>query len=239
MIALGSRSRAVPHEALEARGVEQLRGQVERVRPGTGPDRDGIGERLAQLRDVHLDELAAGRRRRVPPKDVDELVHGAFVGVGDHERGEESPLHRGERDRPVVADERDRAEHTHFRRGHATSVNEHPTVEKSALYRFYTGASEALDMSYVIVEDVAASWEQYRPFAEALDGATPDGLLLHAAGPTDEGFRIVGVWESEEAWERFRADRLAPDAEAVAHVPPTFRAMRPAHLVVPDRAHAR
>ena len=173
------------------------------------------------------------------PQDVDELVHGARVAVGDHERGEESPLHRGERDRAVVADELDRAEDTHFRRGHATSVNERPSVEKSALYRIYTGASEALDMSYVIVEDVAASWEQYRPFAEALDGATPEGLLLHAAGPTDEGFRIVGVWESEEAWERFRADRLAPDAEAVAHVPPTFRALRPAHLVVPDRAHAR
>jgi len=118
-------------------------------------------------------------------------------------------------------------------------VNERPIVGKSALYRIYTGSSDAPRMSYVIVEDVAASWEQYRPFAEALDGATPDGLLLHAAGPTDEGFRIVGVWESEEAWERFRADRLAPDAEAVAHVPPTFRAMRPAHLVVPDRAPAR
>ena len=114
-------------------------------------------------------------------------------------------------------------------------MNERPCVEKSTLYRIYTKASDAPHMSYVIVEDVAASWEQYRPFAEALDGATPEGLLLHAAGPTDEGFRIVGVWESEEAWERFRADRLAPDAEAVAHVPPTFRALRPAHLVFPDR----
>ena len=83
-------------------------------------------------------------------------------------------------------------------------------------------------MSYVIVEDVAASWEHYRPFAEALEGPAPEGLLLHAAGPTDEGFRIVGVWESEEAWTRFRADRLPPDAEAGAQVPPTFRALRPA-----------
>jgi len=155
--------------------------------------------------------------------------------VGDHERREESPLHRRERGRAVVAEELDRAEDTHFRGSHATSVNEQPSVEKSGLYRIYTRASDALHMSYVIVEDVAASWEQYRPFAEALDGATPEGLLLHAAGPTDEGFRIVGVWESEEAWERFRADRLAPDAEAVAHVPPTFRALHPAHLVLPDR----
>lgn len=119
--------------------------------------------------------------------------------------------------------------------GTRRSVKERPSVEKPALYRIYTAVPEAPHVSYVIVEDVAASWEQYRPFAEALDGAIPEGLLLHAAGPTDEGFRIVGVWESKEAWERFRADRLGPDAEAVAHVPPTFRALRPAHLVLPGR----
>ena len=58
-------------------------------------------------------------------------------------------------------------------------------------------------VSFVVVEDVAASWEQYGRFADALDGPAPAGLILHAAGPTDEGFRIVGVWESEEAWRSF------------------------------------
>jgi hypothetical protein len=86
-------------------------------------------------------------------------------------------------------------------------------------------------VSFAFVEDIAASWEHYERFAAALKGPTPEGLLLHAAGPTDEGFRIIGIWESEEAWQRFRADRLSPDAEAVAHVPPTFRALRPAHIV--------
>lgn len=58
-------------------------------------------------------------------------------------------------------------------------------------------------MSYVVVEDVAASWERYERFAAALDGPAPAGLIVHAAGKTDEGFRIVEVWESEEAWRRF------------------------------------
>ena len=77
-------------------------------------------------------------------------------------------------------------------------------------------------MPYAFVNDVAASWEHYRRFAKALEGPIPDGLVLHAAGPTDEG---------EEAWERFRADRLGTDVENVAHVPPTFRPLHATHLV--------
>jgi hypothetical protein len=86
-------------------------------------------------------------------------------------------------------------------------------------------------VSYAFVEDIAASWEHYRRFAAALEGPLPDGLVLHAAGPTDEGFRIIGIWESEEAWQRFRRDRLDPGAETVAQIPPTFRALRARHLV--------
>lgn len=31
----------------------------------------------------------------------------------------------------------------------------------------------------------------------------PEGILSHAAGPTDDGWRVVDVWESEEAFQRF------------------------------------
>jgi hypothetical protein len=84
-------------------------------------------------------------------------------------------------------------------------------------------------MSYVFVEDVAASWEQYQRFAAALAGPAPAGLILHAAGPTDEGFRIVGVWESEEAWLRF-AD-LVDSARESAEPLQVFRALQPEHVV--------
>jgi hypothetical protein len=76
------------------------------------------------------------------------------------------------------------------------------------------------------VEDVAASWEQYGRFAEALAGPPPAGLIVHAAGPTDEGFRIVALWESEEAWRRF-AERVR-FAEGPFE---PFRALRALQLV--------
>jgi hypothetical protein len=84
-------------------------------------------------------------------------------------------------------------------------------------------------MSYVVVEDVAASWEQYQRFANALAGKAPDGLIVHAAGPTDEGFRIVGVWESEEAWQRF-ADALS-SYQCSPEPAQVLRALRPEHVI--------
>lgn len=83
-------------------------------------------------------------------------------------------------------------------------------------------------MHYAFVEDVAASWEQYARYADALS-TPPPGLILHAAGPTDEGFRIVGVWESEEAWRSF-ATQLddGSDSPELVHA---FRALRPKHVI--------
>ena len=86
-------------------------------------------------------------------------------------------------------------------------------------------------MAYAFVEDVAASWEQYECFAAALAGPAPAGLILHVAGPTDEGFRIIGVWESEADWLRFRAECLDPPTLLSRHAQPMFRALRPAHVV--------
>ena len=86
-------------------------------------------------------------------------------------------------------------------------------------------------VTYPFVEDIAASWQHYEGFAAALEGPLPDGLLLHAAGPTEEGFRIIGVWDSEEAWQRFRTERLGFDAELIAEVAPVFRALLPTHVV--------
>ena len=94
-------------------------------------------------------------------------------------------------------------------------------------------------MSYAFVEDVPASWEHYAPFAQALGGPAPEGLILHAAGPTDEGFRIIAVWESEDAWLRFLADRLGTAVDGAAEVPPVFRALRPAHIVYGQRESGR
>lgn len=90
------------------------------------------------------------------------------------------------------------------------------------------------ELAYAFVQDVPASWETYGLVAAALGGESSDGLILHAAGPTEEGFRIISVWESEEDWCRFRDERLRPALEQVvgrSAVEPTFRELRVEHLV--------
>ncbi len=85
-------------------------------------------------------------------------------------------------------------------------------------------------MSYAFVQDIAATWEQYEHLAAAI-AARPEGLIIHVAGPTDEGFRIIGVWDSESAWERFKAELPLEHAPPGPSTPTTFRALQPKHVV--------
>jgi hypothetical protein len=97
-------------------------------------------------------------------------------------------------------------------------------------------------VAYAFVQDVAASWEQYRLYADALEGPVPAGLILHVAGPTDEGFRIIDVWESEADWEQFRTGRLvlATDETRASNSPRhVVRALRPQHVVFGRREGER
>jgi hypothetical protein len=94
-------------------------------------------------------------------------------------------------------------------------------------------------MPYAFVQDVAASWEQYQRLTETLIDPAPRGLVLHVAGPTDEGFRIIAVWECREAWQRFQAETLLPAIAALggpSRPEPTFRDVSAAHVVVGDGA---
>ena len=89
-------------------------------------------------------------------------------------------------------------------------------------------------MSYAFVHDVPATWETYRGIADTLSADCPEGLVLHAAGPTDEGFRMIGVWHSREACDRFRDDRLGAIFDALAggsRIQPTYRELNVAHLL--------
>jgi hypothetical protein len=66
--------------------------------------------------------------------------------------------------------------------------------------------------------------ERYEQVVQRLSGGksrmeTPadwpvEGLLVHIAGEGEDGFRVVDVWESEDAARRF-GDRLAPVLEEV------------------------
>jgi hypothetical protein len=38
----------------------------------------------------------------------------------------------------------------------------------------------------------------------------PDQCIAHIAGPVAQGWRVITVWESREAFNRFREERLLP-----------------------------
>jgi hypothetical protein len=59
--------------------------------------------------------------------------------------------------------------------------------------------------------------ETYAAINEKLFGTptpqAPDGIIVHTAGATSNGWRIFDVWESREAFENFFTTRVAPAAQ--------------------------
>ena len=63
--------------------------------------------------------------------------------------------------------------------------------------------------------------DSYRQLTEAMFGnypmredQAPDGLLLHTAGQSEQGWYIYDVWESPEHFQRFVAEKLGPAIES-------------------------
>jgi hypothetical protein len=46
-------------------------------------------------------------------------------------------------------------------------------------------------------------------------GATPPGAISHWAAKTDEGLRVVDVWETQEAYDQFAAEQIGPYSSEV------------------------
>lgn len=70
--------------------------------------------------------------------------------------------------------------------------------------------------------------EQYDSINEKMFGTSrpsadqaPDGLVVHSAGPTENGWYIYDIWESREAFQRFTEERVMPAVrELIGDVPP-------------------
>ena len=53
-------------------------------------------------------------------------------------------------------------------------------------------------------------------FPEGVTQNSPEGLIIHTAGPAEDGWYVYDVWESKEAYERFERERLASAIEQVS-----------------------
>ncbi len=54
------------------------------------------------------------------------------------------------------------------------------------------------------------------------DNARPPGMLFHAAGPGESGWRVIEVWDSQAAATSYFQETLAP-AMQQANIPATVR----------------
>jgi len=72
-------------------------------------------------------------------------------------------------------------------------------------------------MAYAVVHHFpGATEEQYEASLAAVHpsrSSLPDGQIFHAAGPSDGGWTVVAVHESQESWERFRDKILMPSLQ--------------------------
>jgi len=68
-----------------------------------------------------------------------------------------------------------------------------------------------------ILEDLGQTPEHAAQIATHLlssGSVLPDGARLLLCGPADRGWRVITVWDSHEARDRFFEERLAPAYEA-------------------------
>jgi hypothetical protein len=92
-------------------------------------------------------------------------------------------------------------------------------------------------MAWAFVETIPeGSIEEYDKVVAALgDIGTPDGLILHLAGMSEKGMRVIDVWESKAQHDRFRNETLLPAMERAFGHPPAaeaiFEPMDVHHLV--------
>ena len=78
--------------------------------------------------------------------------------------------------------------------------------------------------------------EQYDQVVETLRGKTAEGRIFHVAGPMEGGWRVVDVWESQEAVNKFFQELLGPALQeaGIAATPPQFW---PVHNILSGPEH--
>lgn len=65
-------------------------------------------------------------------------------------------------------------------------------------------------MAYTTLMEFDVDLDTHIKISEALGDAPVDGLILHAAGPSERGVHSLDVWERKADSERFFAERMAP-----------------------------
>jgi hypothetical protein len=81
-----------------------------------------------------------------------------------------------------------------------------------------------------LLEFPGLTQQQYEQVSTQL-GPTgaPQGILYHACGPVEGGWRIVDIWDSREAFDRFVDETYLPAIRAAGGAAPSRREVVPTY----------
>ena len=74
-------------------------------------------------------------------------------------------------------------------------------------------------MAWGFISELPVSRDEYDRI-DAEIGDDPEGLILHTASEKNGKMRIIDVWESKDAYERFESDVLMPAMSRLGGEPP-------------------
>lgn len=71
----------------------------------------------------------------------------------------------------------------------------------------------------LIMDFKGATLDQYDQILEKMNltpgGETPPGAIFHWAAATDEGIRVVDVWEDQATFDKFAEEQIGPYSQEV------------------------
>ena len=83
----------------------------------------------------------------------------------------------------------------------------------------------------LLLEFPGATQEQFDRVAEKIGSIAPTGLLYHVEGPIQGGWRVVDVWESQEAVDKFFQEELGQALQEAGVAIPQSQ-FWPAHRII-------
>jgi hypothetical protein len=86
----------------------------------------------------------------------------------------------------------------------------------------------------MILDFKGGTLDQYDQVVEKMElgGKPPPGGLFHWCAKTDDGFRVVDVWEDRAAYDKFSEEKIGPISAEVGGVEPEITAFE-LHNTIP------
>ena len=73
-------------------------------------------------------------------------------------------------------------------------------------------------MPWGFIQELPVSREEYDRIDQAIPDE-PEGLIVHTASEKDGRIRVVDIWESKDAYQRFERETLMPAIQGVVEAP--------------------